>query len=159
MKLPLTGHCPCGAVRFEVTAPPLLVYSCHCRECQRWSGSAFTTSMPVRRESVRFLGEAPRSWSRVGASGFKSTYWFCGTCGGRVYGEREDMPDTIALRAGTLDDTSWVRPAAHLYMASAQGWEKHDGTPCFERMPEDFAKLAAEWRAQFGLASDTTKPA
>jgi len=45
--LPLCGGCPCGAVRFAVKAMPLLVYACHCGECQRASGSSFGLSMPV----------------------------------------------------------------------------------------------------------------
>ena len=95
--LPLTGGCPCEAVRFEVSAMPLLVYACHCTECQRWSGSAFSMSMPVASKSFRVVRGEPKPWRRIGASGVQSAYWFCGDCGGRVYGERDARPD---IRSG-----------------------------------------------------------
>jgi hypothetical protein len=145
--LPLTGGCPCGAARFEVTAMPLLVYACHCTECQRWSGSAFSMSMPVTATSFCLTRGEPKPWRRIGASGVQSTYWFCGDCGGRVYGERDARPDIRAVRAGTLDDTSWLRPVAHVYMRSAQPWEQLAGdAECFEVMPKDFWALADKWQ-------------
>jgi hypothetical protein len=145
--LPLRGGCPCEAVRFEVTAMPLLVYACHCTECQRWSGSAFSMSMPVFSNSFTLTRGQPKPWRRVGASGVESTYWFCGDCGGRAYGQRSGRLDIIAVRAGTLDDTSWLRPAAHVYMRSAQPWEQlGGGAECFEIMPADFWSLAGKWQ-------------
>ncbi len=150
--LPLTGGCPCEAVRFEVTAMPLLVYACHCTECQRWSGSAFSMSMPVASTAFRITRGAPKPWRRTGASGVQSTYWFCSDCGGRVFGERSPRPDLIAVRAGTLDDTSWLRPVAHTYMRSAQPWERiADDTACFEIMPGDFWSLADEWQRLWNM--------
>jgi hypothetical protein len=144
--LPLTGGCPCEAVRFECTAMPLLVYACHCTECQRWSGSAFSVSMPVAAKSFRVARGEPKHWRRTGASGVESTYWFCGDCGGRVHGARDARPDIIAVRAGTLDDASWLRPVAHVYMRSAQAWEHISGAECFEVMPKDFWALGEKWR-------------
>jgi hypothetical protein len=150
--LPLTGGCPCGASRYEVTAMPLLVYACHCTECQRWSGSAFSVSMPVASKAFRLTQGEPRPWRRVGASGVRSTYWFCGDCGGRIYGERDRRPDIVAVRAGTLDDTSWVRPVAHVYMRSAQPWEQMpEGAECFATMPADFWALAEKWRQMWEM--------
>jgi Glutathione-dependent formaldehyde-activating enzyme len=70
--LPLTGGCPCETVRFECTAMPLLVYACHCTECQRWSGSAFSISMPVAAKSFRVTRGEPKHWRRTGASGVES---------------------------------------------------------------------------------------
>jgi hypothetical protein len=125
---------------------PLLVYAYHCTECQRWSGSAFSLSMPVASKSFRVMRGEPKPWRRVGASGIQSTYWFRSVCGGRVYGERDARPDIIAVRAGTLDDTSWVTPIAHVYMRSAQPWEQISGPECFETMPKDFWSLADTWQ-------------
>ena len=146
-NLPLSGGCPCEAVRFEVIAMPLLVYACHCMECQRWSGSAFSMSMPVASKSFRVVRGQAQPWRRIGASGVQSTYWFCSDCGGRVYGERDARPDLIAIRAGTLDDTSWLRPIAHVYMRSAQSCVQiPDKEECFETMPKDLWSLTEKWR-------------
>ena len=149
-KLPLTGRCPCEAVQYEVAAMPRFVYACHCTECQRWSGSAFSLSMPVASDAFRITRGEPKAWRRVGASGVRSTYWFCGHCGGRVYGEREGRPETVVVRAGTLDQTWWLRPIAHVYLGSAQAWQRiPNHMECFDTVPADFTTLAQEWRALY----------
>jgi hypothetical protein len=153
-ELPLSGGCPCEAVRFEVSAMPLLVYACHCTECQRWSGSAFSLNMPVKRNSFALTRGEPKFWRHVGTRGFESSYWFCGDCGGRIYGQRGDWPDMIAVRAGTLDVTSWVRPVAHLFLRSAQAWERvPNNAECFEVMPNDFGSLVRQWQQLWQIRS------
>ncbi len=152
--LPFAGGCPCEAVRFVVKAMPLLVDACHCRECQRWSGSAFSMSMPVKAEAFAITCGEPKHWRRIGANGVESTYWFCGECGGRVYGQRSGRPDIVSVRAGTLDDTSWVRPIAHVYMRSAQAWERNPNhAECFDIMPKDFWTLANKWQELWEVAT------
>jgi hypothetical protein len=127
---------------------PLLVFACHCTECQRWSGSAFGLSMPVRRDSFALTRGAPKAWRHTGASGFESSYWFCADCGGRIFGQRSDQPDVVTMQAGTLDDTSWVRPIAHIYLRSAQAWERiPNNAECFDQMPNDSLTLARHWQS------------
>lgn len=140
--LPLTGGCPCGAVRYEVTAPPLFLYACHCTQCQRASGASFALNMPVRADSFRIAAGTPKVWPKA-----DSASWFCGDCGGRIYGERASRPRSLNLRAGTLDDTSWLRPGAHIFMGNAQPWETVTVGDCFMELPEDFAQLVRAWRA------------
>ena len=148
--LPITGGCHCGAVRFEVSQMPLVLYACHCTECQRQSGSAFTLNGPVPVPAFRIVKGAPKGWQRTTASGANTTSYFCGDCGGRIYGKREGR-EVVTLRAGTFDDTSWLAPAAHFYVRSAQGWERLEAgeAECFETMPKDFAPLAAKYQAMF----------
>ena len=63
------------------------------------------------------------------------------------FSEKRDVrPDITAIRAGTLDDTSWLRPIAHVYMRSAQPWEKISGVECFDTLPKDFRSLADKWQ-------------
>jgi hypothetical protein len=152
---PLTGGCTCEAVRFQVNAMPLLVYACHCTECQRWSGSAFSLSMPVAASSFSLTRGAPRPYRRIGTSGIESTCWFCGHCGGRAYGQRDIRPEIVVIRAGTLDDTSWLRPIAHVYLRSAQAWERiPNNAECFDIRPTDFAYLAGRWQQMWGDTND-----
>jgi hypothetical protein len=140
---PLAGGCACGAIRYEIAAMPLLLYACHCTDCQRRSGSAFALNMPVASKTLRIVKGTPTGWR----SGGTTTSWFCGDCGCRIYGERDERPDAMTIRAGTLDDTTWLRPAAHIFMRSAQPWESFaDDAVCFETAPGDFAKLAIAWR-------------
>jgi len=151
--LPLTGGCPCGAVRFAVSEMPYLAYACHCTNCQRASGSAFALNMPVATRAFEITQGQPKGSRRVGPSGVPGIFWFCSDCGGRIYGERTSEPDIRTLRAGTLDDTSWVTPIAHLFMRSAQPWERFDaaGATCFETGPDDFIPLVESWRKRYGL--------
>jgi hypothetical protein len=103
-------------------------------------------SMPVAATSFALTRGQPKPWRRVGTSGVESTYWFCSDCGGRSYGQRSARPDII-VRAGTLDDTSWLWPIAHVYMRSAQPWEQLGGdAECFDVMPADFWSLATKWQ-------------
>lgn len=150
-QFPLTGGCACGAIRYEITTMPLLLYACHCTDCQRRSGSAFALNMPVAAKTLRIVKGAPKGWRNTSGSGATTTSWFCGDCGSRIYGARDGRPDSMTIRAGTLDDTSWLRPAAHLYMRSAQPWETIIGSEaaCFDIGPADFSKLAAAWQAMW----------
>jgi hypothetical protein len=148
--LPLKGGCACGAVRYEISAMPFLLYACHCTECQRRSGSAFALNMPVATESFRIVKGTAKSWRNIGGSGATTTSWFCGDCGGRIHGERDDWPGAMSIRAGTLDDTSWLRPLAHFYMRSAQPWETIAGEAnCFETGAKDVLPLVAAWQAMW----------
>ncbi len=145
--LPLTGGCPCGAVRYEIVTFPLLLYACHCTNCQRESGSAFAMNMPVAPDSFRITAGTPKAWRRVRASGAQTASWFCGDCSGRLYGERDTRPNSFNVRAGSLDDTTWLVPVAHILMREAQGWERlGDEGECFEGLPDNFRALTAKWR-------------
>ena len=127
---------------------PLALYTCHCTDCQRRTGSAFALNMPVRTQDYRIVQGEPKSWRTSSPGGGMTTTRFCGDCGGRIHGERDGRPEIMVLRAGTLDDTTWLRPAAHMFMRSAQPWETISGeTACYETMPGDFAVVGTSWQA------------
>ena len=147
-SLPLTGGCACGAIRYEVTTFPLLLYTCHCTDCQTRSGSAFALNMPVETSGLRFVTGEPKGWHHRSPSGAEVASWFCEVCGTRLYGSRQSRPETVNIRAGTLDDTKWLEPIAHFYGRSAQTWvQPAPGAECHEIGPSDFGPLAAKWRA------------
>ena len=141
--LPLTGGCSCGAIRYEIASFPLLLYSCNCTDCQAASGSAFALNMPVATADFHM------GWRRASPSGADVTSWFCGECGARIYGERQGRPQTMNLRAGTLDDTGWLVPVADLFTSRAQGWIRPAaGAECHALQAPDFG-LALKWRAMW----------
>ncbi len=148
--LPLTGGCSCGAIRYEIASFPLLLYTCNCTDCQTASGSAFALNMPVATKGFRIAQGEPKPWWHISPSGANVASWFCGECGARLYGEREGRPQIMNLRAGTLDDATWLTPIAHMFTKSAQGWiQPVAGAECFEMAPGDFAALAEKWRAMW----------
>lgn len=148
--LPMTGGCPCGAIRYEITLFPRLLYSCNCTDCQRASGSAFALNMPVLSRGFRILHGDPRGWHHRSPRGVEVTSRFCGDCGGRLYGERSGRAESLNLRAGTLDDTSWLMPVAQIFRRSAHPWVLPAvNAECHDTEPADFAPLLSAWRAMW----------
>jgi hypothetical protein len=134
MSEPLTGGCGCGAVRFEVTEPPLGAIYCHCTRCQRRTGGGSSVSAGVPRGSVRIVhGEDRiRRWAPPGGS----PKAFCGECGSALWAEHRDGSGIPrAVRMGVFDEDPGVRPSAHQFTAYAASWEPipDDGLP---RHPE-----------------------
>lgn len=130
------GGCACGKIRYAVTGEPAAVVACHCRDCQVQSGSAFGMTMLVPRASFARLAGEPRSFAMRADSGGAKECFFCGDCGTRIYNVLEKLPASYNLKPGTLDDTSWLRPAFHVWVARKQPWVPiPDGCRQFEGNP------------------------
>jgi hypothetical protein len=121
MPAPYTGGCQCGSLRYVLDAEPIRLVACHCKECQRQSGSAFGMSMLVKETSLTVTGSTKR-FTRIADSGNENTGVFCPDCGVRVYQIPQYAKDVLVLKPGTLDDTSWLRPSYFVWMKSAQSW-------------------------------------
>jgi hypothetical protein len=121
MPAPYTGGCQCGSVRYVLTMEPIRLGACHCKECQRQSGSAFGLAMPIKKDSLTVTGPT-KQFTRVADSGNEVTGVFCSECGVRIYHMLKSMQDVLSLKPGTLDDTSWLRPGYFIWLRSAQGW-------------------------------------
>src|SRR5262249_29103939 len=115
-SLPMSGGCSCGMVRYQITSFPLLLYTCNCTDCQTASGSAFALNMPVATSSLRIAKGEPKGWHHPSPMGAEVCSWFCADCGARIYGSRKSRPDSVNIRPGTLDDTQWVTPIAHMVL-------------------------------------------
>lgn len=147
--LPLVGGCMCGALRYEVSAPPLMIYNCHCTNCQKISGSAFNTSVIVAETALRFTAGEPSRVEWVSDKGTTRCGLFCGACGTRIVNGGKPSTGVFSLRAGTLDDTSWVQPVGDLYTRSAQPWMRFiEGGLRAETTPDSYAPFIAAFRAQ-----------
>jgi hypothetical protein len=109
MKLPQTG----GKVRDEITKAPQSVYTCRCVDSQRLTSSAFSMAIVVTDVAFRRAGIEPRAIQRTADSGAVVSRWVCPECGSWVCGTSSSDDGLRRLRAGTLDDTSWLRPTAH----------------------------------------------
>ena len=128
------GGCQCGRVRYRVEDEPLAVAACHCTECQRQTGSAFGMSMVVPRDAFRLTSGELRTFTRKAYSGGTVVCAFCPECGTRITHAPSKMPKTLNVKPGTLDDTSWLTPALHVWLASKQSWVPvPDGVPRFDR--------------------------
>lgn len=116
-----TGSCQCGSVRYIVGGEPLMVYACHCKDCQKRTGSAFSMGAIFPANALEITGELT-SWSRTSERGNTNTRFSCARCGNVMYGSSDSSPDLIKLQPGTLDDSSNVQPEAHIWMREAQPW-------------------------------------
>jgi hypothetical protein len=142
MKFPQSGGCLCGGLRYEITRPPIVTYTCHCTVCQRLTGSAFSSALVVVAEACHFIRGELRSFRRTADSRRTVIRWVCAECGTWICNGAKlgtAPPGTfVALRAGTLDDTSWLRPTAHFWTRSAQPWVTlPEGDMRFETQPAD----------------------
>lgn len=143
---PYPGGCLCGALRYRVTAEPLTLYACHCTDCQRRTGSAFALSMVVPRESVVLERGVPVEYRVPMPDGRVKTGKACASCSTRLWGEPVKAPTIAIVQPGTLDDTSWVRPVAHIWTRSAMpGTVFAPDAVTFEKMAGDFATLIRLW--------------
>lgn len=147
--LPLEGGCMCGALRYRVSEAPVMVYNCHCTNCQKIGGAAFNTSVIVTEASLQFTAGEPARVEWVSDRGSTRYGLFCGTCGSRIVNGGKPSTGVFSLRAGTLDDTSWVQPVGDTYTRSAQPWVHFvEGGLRAETLPADYAPFAAAFRAQ-----------
>jgi hypothetical protein len=136
------GGCQCQAVRYRISGEPLVVYACHCTDCQRRSGSAFGMSMIVRREQLEVRIGAPRVYDFVETNGRHRRGAFCERCAVRLWGESMQQPDVVYMRPGSLDDTSGLEPIAHMWTRSAQPWIViPDGVLQFRQQADDITQL------------------
>ena len=122
MPAPHAGGCICGEVRYAFDGEPLTLYACHCTECQTRTGSAFALSLFVSREVFKVEKGEPVLRDVTMADGRHKRGRFCTVCGTRLWGEPLKLPDAVIIGPGTLDDTSWLRPVAHIWTRSAQPW-------------------------------------
>lgn len=140
------GGCACGAVRYRLSAPPLIVNCCHCRDCQRLTGSAFVVNIWIERRCVETDHAALRSTRLAAGSGKPHEIFRCSACGTAIYSKYHAAPgDTVLLRAATLDHPESVAPDVHIFTRSKLPWVRlPDGVPSFETM----YRLSEFWPAE-----------
>jgi hypothetical protein len=125
MPQKISGGCACGAIRYEWDADPLIMMNCHCRDCQKASGSAYAAIVVVPKAAIQIRGE-PRYHKVVGQSGKATERGFCPSCGSPLTITSERRPDIFGLQAGSLDDPSAYRPMMDVFTSSAQPWDTMD---------------------------------
>lgn len=130
-----TGQCLCGAVKYEITADPLMTAVCHCKNCQRQAGSVLSVIVGLPRDGIEIEGETT-TYEDSGESGQKVLRKFCPTCGSPMFTDAESAPNLWFVKAGTLDDTSWLEPQIQFWAKSKQDWyDLGDKIPAVEANP------------------------
>ena len=126
MTHPFSGGCLCGDVRYECKSAPAFAYYCHCTDCQKASGTAFHTGLLVSRDDFTVTSGEAKTWSRPSDAGNTVTHAFCGNCGAQLYVYSSAGPERLSIKAGSLDDTSWIKPELQIWTQSEVPWSKTD---------------------------------
>ena len=139
MTLPITGGCLCGAVRFEATEPPTWVGYCHCRMCQRATGSVSIAFKNVKQADVSW--EREPDWY---ASSPIAERPYCRECGTSLGFRFKDGSENMDLTVASFDDPSRFVPKHHFGAESMhRAWLNTEGLP--EKRTEDYQKLVDKW--------------
>jgi hypothetical protein len=134
MSATIAGGCLCGAIRYVIAAPVASLRVCHCLNCQKATGSGGTVNAVVPTDSFRITkGETKKYDDSATESGRTLSRHFCGNCGSPIYSNRNLNPGFVVVRAGTLDDSSGMKIATHIWTSRARAWDHID--PANERHP------------------------
>jgi hypothetical protein len=115
-----TGQCLCGGISYEVEIPEKSIYEglCHCRDCQRHTGTAFASSMMVTKAGMALKGEL-KFYGKETDKGTVMERGFCPDCGSNVLCRSDAWPELYVLAAGSLDDPSLYHPKINIFTRSA----------------------------------------
>lgn len=118
----IEGGCNCGKVRYKIAGDPVVVAQCHCRNCQRQSGSAFSVNLMVRADGVETTGELTTFEDRDTLSGNPVLRRFCGICGSPIFSDLSGGGGMTIVKAGTLDDPSGMAPSVSVWTSTKWPW-------------------------------------
>src|SRR5262245_21245156 len=121
----ITGGCACGAVRYRGSEQPLVQLICHCRDCQRASGSAFAAVLVFPTDRLQFEGGELRAYVVTSAAGRKMRRLYCPECGSPVAIDRPETPLIQFVHAATLDDPAIFSPTCEVWVSRAKAWHPH----------------------------------
>jgi len=116
-----TGRCLCGSVRFEARGEPLRTLVCHCKSCQRMTGTTSYAESMYSIDAVSFSGAEPSTYEHRSESSSKMVYvHFCARCGSTVSLTFERWPEYRAISRGAFDEPDSVAISSHIWTSSAQ---------------------------------------
>ncbi|MBC7987792.1 MAG: GFA family protein [Sphingomonadaceae bacterium] len=141
------GGCACGRVRYKLEDEPLFVHCCHCRWCQRETGSAFALNALIETDRIALSGDAPEPVETPTSSGRGQTVLRCPDCRIALWSHYGGAGALVAfVRVGTLDNPDACPPSIHIYTESKQPWVA---------LPPEAPAVATyyDWRAHWPAAS------
>lgn len=130
-----SGQCMCGDNKFEGEGEPMFIGNCHCEDCRKSSGAAYSTFVFLNKEDMKMTGKTS-TYQHKADSGNILTKHFCPRCGSPMYTENEIRPTMIGLRAGVINEQENIKPTMNVFTSN-----KIDSTPldpdlaAFDKMP------------------------
>ncbi len=118
----MEGGCACAAVRYRLRSAPMFVNCCHCRDCQRQTGSAFVINAMIEADRVEVVQETPEMVSLPTESGRPHDVYRCASCRTALWSDYGRRRVLLFLRVGTLDDPAAFPPDVHIFTRSKLPW-------------------------------------
>jgi len=122
MNRTISGGCACGGIRYQFEGDVEFAFQCHCRKCQRATGTGHAAAFAVDRRTVELQGEV-RFYEAPADNGAPTYSGFCPTCGSPMLSKSSRFPDRLYFHAATLDDPTTFDPRFVVYEESAQPWD------------------------------------
>ncbi len=139
----MSGGCACGRVRYEARTAPIFAANCHCRDCQRASGSAYGSFFAVTKDAFEMKGE-PSVYRKSSDAKNPIERVFCGACGSPLLILEPERPNLVLIHGASLDEPSAHAPAIDMFTASAQPWDvmspERPKFPGMPPLPDDFGR-------------------
>ena len=142
------GGCRCGRLRFRTSGKPIVTLACHCKGCQKMTGSAFSLSALYLASQFAVVAGEPV----IGGLHAATRHFFCGHCMSWIFSRPAGMDDFLTLRATMFDDASWFSPFVETYTSEKLPWAWTPAEHSFAAFPprEDLPVLSAEFAARNG---------
>ncbi len=138
------GGCACGAIRYRLTDEPMFVHCCHCRLCQRQTGSAFVLNAIIEADRVVVTGPSPLPVSVPTDTGQSHQIFRCAACQIALWSVYRGRTPLRFVRVGTLDDPTTITPDVYIWVSSKLPWVVlPPGARAFDR----YYEMPAEWPA------------
>ena len=131
-----TGRCQCGEITYSLKKDKVISgHHCHCKDCQSTTGSGKATILFIAKKYVDLNGEL-KYFESKGSSGSHVRRGFCHNCGSGVLSYSKELPRILFVKAGTLDDSTWVKIDSNFFTKSANAWDSVDESiKCFDGNP------------------------
>lgn len=120
---PFSGGCACRAIRYESTAEPVLMFHCHCRDCQRASGGPYSSYVVVPADAFKLLQGSLRFHPSPSGRGGMTRRGFCPDCGSPI-AVKPDAAQIVGIRTASLDDPSWFKQEMDAWTSDAHPWDE-----------------------------------
>lgn len=131
------GSYNCQSIRYPITDAPLFTQICHCTVCQKRTGSAFFINVMVFEIDFTLTKGAPERYSSATGSSAELSAFACPSCRDILHYTHPGYQRIIFIQGGTLDDSSWLKPQAHIFTKSKPAWvELSDEIPAYPEMYE-----------------------
>ena len=128
----LKGGCACGRLRYRMRGAPMFVHCCHCKDCQRQTGTAFVLNALIEADRIELESGSPTPYTMPTDSGRPHTVFRCPDCGTAVWSEYGGLKTLRFIRVGTLDDPTELPTDVHIYIRSKLPWiTLPEGVPAF----------------------------